>query len=108
MGGLERGRDDPQAIDLRRFERVDGGQDQALEPARAAAIAMDRMRGVGMSSPLSESSPARANLSKSVDGTCDVAASTPAALLPLSRCLGNMQYGRPMSGGDSDPTGDAG
>ncbi len=64
MGGLERGRDDPQAIDLRRFERIDGGHDHAHEPGASRRDRDGQDAGRGMSSPLSESSPARANLSE--------------------------------------------
>ena len=47
LGGLERGRDDPQAIDLRRFERIDGGHDHALEPgaSRRDRDGQDARRG---------------------------------------------------------------
>ncbi len=49
------------------------------KPRRAAAIATESTPGVGMSSPFSESSPAKANRANRGDGTCAVAASTPIA-----------------------------
>ena len=48
-------------------------------PLRAASIATDSTPGVGMSSPLSDSSPANAYRARNVEGTWAVAASTPMA-----------------------------
>ena len=55
------------------------GTTTPFSPARAAAIATDRMPGVGSSSPLSESSPANAYPTTAGAGTCAVAVSTPTA-----------------------------
>ena len=49
-------------------------------PARAAAIATDKIPGVGRSSPFSDSSPANAKPSSAFAGTCAVAASTLTAI----------------------------
>ena len=55
------------------------GTTTPFRPARAAAMATDRMPGVGRSSPFSDSSPANAYPTTACAGTCAVAASTPTA-----------------------------